>query len=98
MIKHIVAWNFPEADRAANIAEVKRLLEQLPSQIPEIKYYEIGVNLERSEVTKDLILISAFEDTAALKRYAAHPKHRQVVEEINKRVVDRVVVDFQTDS
>lgn len=95
MIKHIVAFDFPESGKLENIQRLKRLLEKLPELIPEIKYYEVGVNIIESERSKDMVLISEFENIEALRRYAAHPEHQQVVQAIQATGAKSVVVDFE---
>ncbi len=95
MIKHIVAWDVPEAGKSENITRLKTLLEELPGLIPEIKLYEVGVNIKDSEHAKDMILLSGFADQAALDRYAVHPEHQRVVQELRKVAQKTVVVDFE---
>ncbi len=94
MIKHIVAWDFPEEQKSENIAKLKALLEELPTLISEIETYEVGINIKDSENAKDMILISGFKDQAALDRYAVHPEHQRVVQELRKVATKTVVVDF----
>ncbi len=95
MIKHVVAWDLPENGKIENIAKLEKMLEELPSLIPEIELYEVGINIKDSENAKDMILISAFKDQAALQRYAIHPEHQRVVQELRKIAVKTVVVDYK---
>ncbi|NQV16890.1 Dabb family protein [bacterium] len=95
MIKHVVAWDFPETDKIENITRLKALLEALPALISDFKSYEIGVNIKDSENAKDMILISAFEDAEALQRYVVHPEHQRVLKELRKIAQKTMVVDFQ---
>jgi len=96
MIKHIVAWDFPDEHKKENTAKLKALLDELPALISEIKIYEVGINIKVSEFAKDMVLISGFEDQAALDRYTAHPEHVRVVKELRKKATKTVVVDFKT--
>ncbi|MCF7823851.1 MAG: Dabb family protein [Candidatus Marinimicrobia bacterium] len=96
MIKHIVAWDFPEEGKKQNIRRMKNLLEELPGLIPEIMAYEIGVNIKDSEFAKDMILISVFKDVSALQTYSDHSEHQRVVQELRKVAKKTVVVDFET--
>jgi len=95
VIKHVVAWDFKEAGKQENIQKLKGLLEKLPALIPEIKSYEIGVNIKDSEIAKDMVLIFAFADEASLQRYSDHPEHQRVVAELRKVSQKTVVVDFE---
>ena len=95
MVKHIVAWTFPEKNKAKELARIKSLLDALPALIPEIQQFEVGVNFNESQYASDLVLISGFASREAMSIYAQHPDHQRVVAEINKVVTDRVVVDFE---
>jgi len=97
MIKHIVAWDFPESDRKAEqVREIKTLLEELPGLISEIRSYEVGVNIKDAGNTRDMILLSAFDDQEALKRYAVHPEHQRVLKVLRETVTNILAVDFET--
>jgi uncharacterized Rmd1/YagE family protein len=95
MIKHIVAWNFPESEKSEIMQQMKTLLESLPALIPEIEFYEVGINTLDSEFAMDMILISGFQDQAALDTYSKHPEHQQVVKALGATGAERVVVDFE---
>ena len=94
MIKHVVAWEFAEEDKSTNLQEMKQLLEALPSLIPAIKSYEVGLNFKISELAMDMVLISAFADEEGLKDYAAHPEHQRGVEKLHAVTTKAVIVDF----
>lgn len=95
MIKHVVAWKFPEAEKTEKMQQLKTLLEELPALISEIELYEVGINILESDFSMDMILISGFKDQSALDRYAKHPEHQRVVKELGSIGAERVVVDFE---
>ncbi|MCF7921974.1 MAG: Dabb family protein [Candidatus Marinimicrobia bacterium] len=95
MIKHVVAWEFSAANKADNLKRMKKLLEELPALISEIKDYEVGLNIKVSELAMDMVLISSFTDEAALQRYADHPEHQRVVQELHQVSRKAVIVDYQ---
>ncbi len=95
MIKHIVAWEFAEENKAANLERMKALLEELPELISEIEGYEVGLNIKVSELAMDMVLISAFADEIALEAYSAHPDHQRVVQELHKVSRKAVIVDYK---
>lgn len=88
MIKHIVMFKFLEfangktANENANLG--KSMLEKLPSEITEIKEFEVGLNINPGEKGFDLVLNSSFQDMKALKRYKIHPKHIEVLDFFNE--------------
>ena len=94
MLKHVVAWNFKAENKAENLLRMKQLLDELPGLIPEILSYEVGINISVSEQARDLVLISAFADQAALQRYTVHAEHQRVVAALRQVSQKTVVVDY----
>ena len=97
MVRHVVVWKFREsaegAPRAENLKRAKALLEILKGRINVIRRFEIGIDLSQTENSYDLVLISEFADTRALKEYQDHPDHLRVVEFLRKVHEGKVVVD-----
>lgn len=73
---------------------IKQKLESLPALIPEIKYYEIGINVSNSERAYDIVVISHFLDAHSYKKYSENPIHQEVLEFIKKNIKDSKIVDF----
>ncbi|MBU1180680.1 MAG: Dabb family protein [Pseudomonadota bacterium] len=94
MIKHIVLLKFKKDAQAEGIVEIENKLGTLPGEIPEIKSYEFGRDVVRSERSYDFALISVFEDTESLKRYQIHPRHQEVLKTIKELCESIVVADF----
>lgn len=101
MFKHVVMWKVNENTSSNTILEtaetVKSSLERLPSLIPQIKSYEIGLNLQDSDRSYDVILISEFSDQKDFEIYRSHPEHIKVVETIRELTVKARFVDFISD-
>ncbi|HJV02708.1 MAG TPA: Dabb family protein [Burkholderiaceae bacterium] len=80
MIKHIVMWKLKDqaegADRAANAARMKALLDACANLTPGILAFEAVVAQPGLEATYDVILYSEFADKAALDAYQNHPEHQ----------------------
>lgn len=99
MIKHIVLFKlFDEAEgvgRKENAEQIKSLLEGLPSKIPEIKEYEVGININESDRSYDISLISVFESKEDLEKYIAHPEHQKAVDFIKVRRKSGISVDYE---
>jgi len=98
MLKHIVMWKLqPQAEGASaaqNALELKKRLENLKTFIPEILELEVGLPLKPVESMPDVVLVSAFQDEAALAAYVKHPEHQKVVAFVNKIIASRHVVDY----
>ncbi|TFW27102.1 Dabb family protein [Duganella callida] len=79
MLKHIVMWKLKEhaegADRAANAAKLKQMLESCADLVPGILKFEVALAQPGLEATYDIILYSEFTDKAALDAYQVHPDH-----------------------
>lgn len=98
MLKHIVMWNLrPQAEGASaaeNALLVKQRLEDLKSKIPEILELEVGLPLRPTAGMPDVVLVTTFQDEAALGIYQKHPEHRRVAEFIQKITEGRHLVDY----
>ena len=95
MLKHIVFLKFNPGTSEDDIKDVEKGLAGLPDRIPEIKHYEFGRDILRSERSYDFALVSEFEDREAMKRYQVHPYHFAVLNKIHAICEDIVAVDFE---
>lgn len=94
MIKHIVLFKFKAGASEARLGELEKRLSALPAQIPEIRSYEFGLDVVRSERSYDFALISAFEDLESLKRYQDHPAHQEVLSIVKELFGQIIAADF----
>jgi len=95
MLHHIVVAKFKEGIPQQEIAEIVAALRALPPQIPEIRHYQVGLDVLHSARSYDLALLSAFDDLAALERYRAHPDHVPVAQRLRAISQSMVTVDFE---
>jgi hypothetical protein len=95
MLKHVVFMKFKEETTDGQISDLERSLGALPAVIPEIKLYEHGRDVVRSERSYDFCLVSAFEDLEALKRYQVHPDHVAVLNKVREMCGSILAVDFE---
>ena len=94
MIKHVVMLKFKKDAQEAGIGELGKKLGALPAEIPEIKSYEFGRDVIRSDRSYDFALVSVFEDIESLKRYQIHPRHQEVLKKIKDLCESVIVADF----
>ncbi|MBD3616101.1 MAG: Dabb family protein [Gracilimonas sp.] len=100
MIKHIVMWKLKDVaegkTKAENAEIMKKMLEDLPSKIEELKSAEVGINILEgdSDAICDVVLTVSCESEKDLQVYAAHPDHQKAVSFIKKAVKERRVVDY----
>ncbi|MCR6513528.1 MAG: Dabb family protein [Clostridium chrysemydis] len=95
MIKHIVTWNIKEENKEENMKEMKRRLEDLKGKIEEIVDIEVGININKSEAKKDIVLLSEFKSLKDLDIYQNHPLHLEVGKFVKEIAIDRNVVDYE---
>ncbi|MGD1151629.1 MAG: Dabb family protein [Syntrophales bacterium] len=95
MIKHVVFMKFKAGVTEKDIADLEKAMAKLPGRIPEIKEYQFGRDIVRSERSYDFTLVSAFEDLDALKRYQPHPDHLPVPAKVKEMCETILVVDFK---
>ena len=94
MLKHLVFIKFKSDVKEERIRDLEKGLGGLPDLIPEIKFYDFGRDVVRSERSYDFALVSHFDNRDALQAYAGHPDHQKVLKIITE-IADKVVaVDF----
>ena len=99
MIKHIVMWKLKDhaegADRAANAAKMKALLDGCRDIVPGIVEFEVALAQPGLEATYDVVLYSVFADKAALDAYQDHPRHVAVKPFIGAVRLERQCMDYE---
>ncbi len=95
MLKHVVFLKFKQNVPDSAIGEIEKGLSELPGIIPEIKEFQSGRDVVRSERSYDFALVSAFENLEAMRRYQVHPAHQNVVAKIKESCDSTLIVDFE---
>lgn len=94
-IRHIVMWRLrgdTAEERAAARLRVKDAFEGLKGLIEG--HIEVGLDVSDVDYACDVVLLSEFVDSAALKAYATHPEHLRVREELGDLRIGRFQVDY----
>lgn len=91
MIRHIVIFTLKDP---ANAPKVKALLDSCKGLVPGMNEFDVGIKTEGLEATADVVLISTFQDAAALAAYQPHPHHQGVVAQIREMAASRQVLDY----
>ena len=97
MINHVVLFklkDYPDAEKAEIVSELKNLLEGLNEKISEVKYIEVGANYEMNSKSYDIALLSHFETAEDLDKYRVHPEHLKVLERVKETTAERAAVDY----
>ncbi|WP_076866032.1 Dabb family protein [Bradyrhizobium mercantei] len=96
-IRHIVMWRLrgeTAEERAEARSRVKTLFEDLKGRIDGLTHIEVGIDVSNVDYACDVVLISEFTDSAALKAYANHPEHLRVREALGDLRIGRFQVDY----
>src|SRR3954447_331361 len=96
-IRHIVMWRLrgeTPAERAAARQKVKTAFEGLRGRIDGLNHIEVGLDVSDVDYACDVVLVSEFADSAALKAYATDPEHLRVREELGDLRIGRYQVDY----
>ena len=92
MIRHIVMWKFrPGTEKEQT--EFLEGLRGLQGVIPELLSSEVAVNVGQGNY--DAVLVSEFQDLAALEAYKNDPRHKAVSALCKSIREDRVAVDYE---
>ena len=98
-IRHIVLFRLDDfaegASKEKNLFKMKELLETLPSKIPQIREYEVGINLKPSKRASDISLTSSFDSLEDLEIYIEHSEHQKVAEFVLKVRSESRVIDYE---
>lgn len=99
MIKHIVMWKLKDfaegADKAANAAKMKQMLEGCANLAPGTMKFEVALAQPGLEATYDVVLYSEFASKEALAAYLDHPDHVAVKSFILAVREARQCMDYQ---
>lgn len=96
-IRHIVMWRLrgeTAEEREAARFKVKSLFEGLMGRIDGLTHIEVGLDVSDVDYACDVVLVSEFANSAALKAYATHPEHLRVRDELGDLRVGRFQVDY----
>jgi hypothetical protein len=92
-VKHIAFFQFKPTCTSEEIAEVWRIIEDLPRQIPGILDLTWGPNNSTEGLSEgfDYSFVMLFESAAARDAYLPHPIHQEAARRVVPRL-DRVIV------
>jgi hypothetical protein len=82
MIRHVAVFRWLEGTTAEQAAAVTEALRALPAQIPSIRSYEAGADLQLGEGRWDLAVVATFDDAAGYQAYVDAPAHQAVATEL----------------
>ncbi len=99
-VKHIAFFQFKDTCTAEDIADVWRIMEDLPRKIPGILNLSWGVNTSTEGLSEGFThsFVMLFENAAARDAYLPHPAHQEAVGLVVPRLERVVVCDHECDA
>jgi hypothetical protein len=95
MITHVVLFKLKDSS-PASIEKARAAIAGLAGKIPELRHFEVGVDVIRARRSYDLALIAKFDSLETLKAYQVNPIHQEVLKYI-KEVTDAIIaVDYES--
>jgi hypothetical protein len=96
MIRHIAVFRWKDGTTAEQVAEVQAALDRLPAEVPALRAYVHGPDLQLGEGRWDYCVTADVDDAAGYAAYDAHPAHQAVrTEVIGPLVGERAVVQLE---
>lgn len=95
MIRHCVLLGVAEGTDRQVLDAIVDALRELPAAIPEIRSYEVGVDLGWRDGNAQIGIVAGFDDEEGWRTYVEHPAHVAVIEQhIAPVVTSRQAVQF----
>jgi hypothetical protein len=95
MVTHIVLFKMVHANKEI-IEEARKALEALGGKIPQLRHFEVGVNIVYSYRSYDLALVAKFDSLEDLQVYQNDPNFVEVVKYLQGVRQSVVTVDYET--
>ena len=91
MYSHLVMFTLEDPD---DIPATVTALQGMQDRIPQLRYLEVGVDIDPSPRSAHIVLITRFDSKEAYQAYHAHPHHQRVLEHMREVTKSAVKVDF----
>jgi hypothetical protein len=95
MITHIALIKLVH-NNAETIELAREILSGLEGKIPQLRHFEVGVNLVQSYRAYDLSLLVRFDSLEGFQAYQNHPAHVEVVKNLQGLRQSTITVDYET--
>jgi len=95
MITHIVCFKLKDRS-AINIEKVRERLQTLEGNVPQLRHFEVGVDIVRTDRSYDLALVARFDSLEDLQAYQVHPFHVEIANYVSTVRESAVAVDYES--
>ena len=86
-VRHVVLFRWAEDTTPEQVDAVVSALSSLPSIIPELRDYRVGVDLGESPGNEQFAVVADFDSVDAWRAYVANARHQEVIAELIKPIL-----------
>jgi len=98
MFRHVVMMQFAPHATDEDVDAMVQGLRALPSLVPEIRTYSVGLDAGLVEGNFDLVVVGDFDDVDGYLAYNANADHQALIaERLKPFVVGRSAVQYVTE-
>jgi len=83
-VTHVALFTWKPGTTDDQVRALHEALATLPGLIPEIRSYRTGADAGLSVGNDRYAVVAEFDDVEAYQRYAADPRHRDMIERLVK--------------
>lgn len=96
MLRHVVLLTYVDDATPEQLDALLTGLGELPAQIEEIRSYQFGLDVCRSDGNAHLAIVANFDDFDAYQRYHVHPAHTELINTLSLPILKaRSAVQFE---
>ena len=81
-VTHVALFTWKPGTTGEQVQELTDALATLPELITDIRSYRFGSDAGLVEGNDGFAVVAEFDDLDAYARYAADPRHREVIEQV----------------
>jgi hypothetical protein len=98
MIQHVVLINFRHGIPQGTRWECVRRLRELPTLVPGLTNFRVGLNVTTKEHAWDMSVTAEFPTLEEVTAYSTHPAHLDAQRFVDSYAADLTRIDFDPDS
>jgi hypothetical protein len=98
MFRHVVTMQFAPHATDEDVDAIVQALRAMPSLVPEIRSYSVGLDAGLVEGNFDLVVVGDFDDVDGYLAYNANADHQALIaERLKPFVAGRSAVQYVTE-
>ena len=99
IFRHVVLFRWRSGTTAAQLAALESALAALPGQVPQIRAYRFGADLQQTPGNYDFAIVADFDDVESWRAYVAHPAHQRLIAEyLRPLLAERAALQYRVEA